>query len=630
VRGGVELSVAADPADDPKPQAKTRLVKQLAPGTEDVDVYELFRPFGPLARAVRILTNPAGVHTGFRGMALLEFYAEEDAARAQNEMHCTEVRGKTISVAIDSAPRRPSAAGGQEFSAAAAPFVPGAGASRGMSAAAPSFTPPQRNVSGSSSSIYATQPAPPQLNSQQAGPIIAVPGTNLQYSASAATYIDPCNLFCKNLDPEISSNDLFAAFKQFGRIVSARVMRDEHGVSREFGFVSYTTADEASRALHAMNNVVLGSKAMMVRLHEPKKMREQKLAHKFSGAPTNGVGPHGRGSPPVSGHASETNGSPAGTPNLEQGGFAAARKLPERPAHTFTRGASDNAAASGSTGSEPAPAPLSMQSITAELAQKVGALPTVRAEQVDDIVKEMLKLSLPETLEALNNPVELMQRVNDARDELPQSPVAQQSAFLSTPLQPVGTLADSASVMSSAPASAKERERLLKAVHAIVPAGSPVEDITDMLTSLNKKDRALCLFNADFLRTKVDEAREILDITEEDGEEVKAKSAGSSPVVTSQSPAAAIAAAASGSTEAAAEPAAPTHTLVSLARLPAIEIIRLASAAPDSGSAGLPLPKADPEKMRETDEFIDSLKGKPAHDQKQKVRQGDASLTCPD
>jgi polyadenylate-binding protein len=44
----------------------------------------------------------------------------------------------------------------------------------------------------------------------------------------------------------------------------------------------------------------------------------------------------------------------------------------------------------------------------------------------------------------------------------------------------------------------------------------------------------------------------------------------------------------------------------------------------------LPLPKADPEKMRETDEFIDSLKGKPAHDQKQKVRQGDASLTCPD
>jgi polyadenylate-binding protein len=37
----------------------------------------------------------------------------------------------------------------------------------------------------------------------------------------------------------------------------------------------------AHAAMHAMNGAVIGSKAMVVRLHEPKQLRQEKLAHRF-------------------------------------------------------------------------------------------------------------------------------------------------------------------------------------------------------------------------------------------------------------------------------------------------------------------------------------------------------------
>uniref|UniRef100_UPI003753E7F9 RNA-binding protein RRM4 n=1 Tax=Mycosarcoma maydis TaxID=5270 RepID=UPI003753E7F9 len=58
------------------------------------------------------------------------------------------------------------------------------------------------------------------------------------------------------------------------------------------------------------------------------------------------------------------------------------------------------------------------------------------------------------------------------------------------------------------------------------------------------------------------------------------------------------------------------HTLSTLAALPAAEIVRLANS---QSSSGLPLPKADPATVKATDDFIDSLQGKAAHDQKQKL-----------
>jgi polyadenylate-binding protein len=64
---------------------------------------------------------------------------------------------------------------------------------------------------------------------------------------------------------------------------SARVMRNEAGESRGFGFVSYQTPDQASSAMHAMNGAMIEKKAVIVRLHEPKQLRQEKLAQRFGG-----------------------------------------------------------------------------------------------------------------------------------------------------------------------------------------------------------------------------------------------------------------------------------------------------------------------------------------------------------
>lgn len=98
------------------------------------------------------------------------------------------------------------------------------------------------------------------------------------------------NLFIKSLDPSLTSQDLYAAFAPYGQIVSARVMRnDQTGVSKEFGFVSFTTPAEASAALIGMDGAKLvgvegRGKHIVVRLHEPKKFREGRLKQRYSGA----------------------------------------------------------------------------------------------------------------------------------------------------------------------------------------------------------------------------------------------------------------------------------------------------------------------------------------------------------
>ncbi len=289
-----------------------------------------------------------------------------------------------------------------------------------MSAAAPSFAPTaagSRSVSaGSASSIYATagassHNAPNALNAQKSarGP--------LTYSNQASTYVDPCNLFIKNLDADITSNALFDTFKPFGHIVSARVMRDNEGKSREFGFVSFTTPDEARLALEAMDNAKLGSKKVTVRLHEPKTMRQEKLAAKFAAA--NGEG------------ADST--AAASAPAKE-----ATSKADKRQSRSYFK-AGVPSDANGLADEEQLRSLSSVvrnELLSGEFTRRVQQVSSIQEAQVDGVVAELLKLKLGDAVEALNNPISLIQRVNDARDRLPQatSPAVEASQSAGGPL----------------------------------------------------------------------------------------------------------------------------------------------------------------------------------------------------
>jgi len=92
------------------------------------------------------------------------------------------------------------------------------------------------------------------------------------------------NLYIKNLEDEIDEKRLSKEFTNFGNIRSLKIMTDEKGNSKGFGFICYSTPEEAQNAITEMNNRILQgcTKPLYVALHEPKEVRRTKLAQRHA------------------------------------------------------------------------------------------------------------------------------------------------------------------------------------------------------------------------------------------------------------------------------------------------------------------------------------------------------------
>ncbi|XP_059457930.1 polyadenylate-binding protein 4-like [Corylus avellana] len=90
------------------------------------------------------------------------------------------------------------------------------------------------------------------------------------------------NLYVKNLDDSLTDDKLRELFSEFGTITSCKVMCDPNGMSRGSGFVAFSTAEEASRALLEMNGKMVVSKPLYVALAQRKEDRKAKLQAQFS------------------------------------------------------------------------------------------------------------------------------------------------------------------------------------------------------------------------------------------------------------------------------------------------------------------------------------------------------------
>lgn len=496
----LRLHISEDASLEPVPNAQIRQVKQLSANTDNATLYNLFRPFGPVHSAKLQLDNGR-----FRGFALVRMFEENDAERATSELHCMEVDGMMIAVV---------------------PFNPRSK----LTPLPPEFIPSQPNAW--SQKGMAQSPSSPGSPSTPAGS-----------TAGSAGLVDPCNLFIKNLDPLINSNDLFNNFRQFGRIVSARVMREEEtGNSRGFGFVSFTQPDEAARALAQMNGSLLGTKNIVVRLHEPKKVREAKLAQRFAG-----------------------DGAAAPTPPPS----AAPSKHSKRNSNSYFKAimAGQSSDLDIDTLSALAP-PVRKELLSAELSKRVRDLPTVAKDDVDPLVEILVELKLQDVMEAIDNPVNLIEKVHDAKEELAAKRTAE-------PVPAPVAAATSSPPAPASPVVGTESERMLAAVQKIDPVHAV--DISELLMALSKPERAKCFFSQDYLRSKVQEAQAILETTQDD-------EPGSTPISS----------------------AAPT--------------VATSSPAQSLGGAnGLDKSAVDPKITAETDRFVDSLQGRPIHEQKQKL-----------
>jgi polyadenylate-binding protein len=85
------------------------------------------------------------------------------------------------------------------------------------------------------------------------------------------------NLYIKNLDDDVDDDRLRNEFEPFGTITSARVMRNENGSSKGFGFVCFSAPEEATKAVAEMNNKMMGSKPLYVSLAQRREVRRQQL-----------------------------------------------------------------------------------------------------------------------------------------------------------------------------------------------------------------------------------------------------------------------------------------------------------------------------------------------------------------
>jgi len=89
------------------------------------------------------------------------------------------------------------------------------------------------------------------------------------------------NLFVKNLDDTIDSERLRQQFSVFGTITSHKIVTDEKGNSKGFGFVCFSSPEEATKAVTDLNGHMLGSKPIYVALAQRKDVRRQQLAAQY-------------------------------------------------------------------------------------------------------------------------------------------------------------------------------------------------------------------------------------------------------------------------------------------------------------------------------------------------------------
>ncbi|KAJ8947032.1 hypothetical protein NQ318_019924 [Aromia moschata] len=88
------------------------------------------------------------------------------------------------------------------------------------------------------------------------------------------------NLYVKNLDDTFDDEKLRKEFSAYGTITSAKVMT-ENGRSKGFGFVCFTSPEEATKAVTEMNGRMVGSKPLYVALAQRKEDRRAFLNSQY-------------------------------------------------------------------------------------------------------------------------------------------------------------------------------------------------------------------------------------------------------------------------------------------------------------------------------------------------------------
>ena len=311
--------------------------------------------------------------------------------------------------------------------------------------------------------------------------------------------------------------------------------------------------------------------------------------------------------------------------------------------------------------------------LTGELLRRVRTLDIVGSDETDACVESLVQKSLSEVLQIIEDSGKLKVQVESwkskhlkppstsasppskspapsaapSQDSLYANPDATASApeHPSTPIsvnEALSTPPRTSSPSGSIPPTISERDRIYQVICKFERRNQ--HGLTDLVMSLPKRERAMCLFNHEVLKAKLVDAKLVLEldetvVTNEQSVTPQSKEVATRPIgrvdttglssrgassavlpmlATPSTSIASTSTAASAATDTTATAGVATiviRTVADLAKLPALEIVKTASDPKVVLPAGVV--KADPTVQQTTNEFVDSLLDKPVPQQKQ-------------
>ncbi|KAG6912820.1 hypothetical protein DXG01_011762 [Tephrocybe rancida] len=173
--------------------------------------------------------------------------------------------------------------------------------------------------------------------------------------------------------------------------------------------------------------------------------------------------------------------------------------------------------------------------LTGELSRRVKTLQIVSDGDMDAIVESLVGLALSEVVQCIEDPVRLENQVHNLKNNLqptvpsksPSPSASQDSRLLDPntlnttasapehPSTPVSVSPPRTSSPSGSMPPTSERDRLLAAVNKL--ENTRQTELTELLMSPPKRERAMGLFNIEVLRAKLADAKMVLN--SDDGEE---------------------------------------------------------------------------------------------------------------
>ncbi|KAL5545985.1 hypothetical protein UlMin_005672 [Ulmus minor] len=99
------------------------------------------------------------------------------------------------------------------------------------------------------------------------------------------------NIYVKNIDDDVTEEELREHFSQCGTITSAKIMRDDKGLSKGFGFVCFSTPEEAFKAVNTFHGFMFHKKPLYVAIAQRKEDRRTQLQLLYAQRTAAGLSP---------------------------------------------------------------------------------------------------------------------------------------------------------------------------------------------------------------------------------------------------------------------------------------------------------------------------------------------------